>query len=169
MLPSYIGIPINQPGFNGMSQGFFITARLIGGWTLWKLRLMQHSYKPKIVHSSGKFFSHFLRLAGTPCFPLKHDCWRKSLLPWGPTDISFRCPRMQTSSIAGQREVPPTSLASVSFREKNHCLHGHVQQMVDWWFGSRWFGIQIRVPLSNNPFHKGILGIQTTNFSIVDM
>ena len=24
-----------------------------------------------------------------------------------------------------------------------------------------WFGI-LRVPLSNNPFHKGILGIQTT-------
>ena len=36
------------------------------------------------------------------------------------------------------------------------------QQMVNWWFGARWFGIP-RVPLSNNPFHKGISGIQTTN------
>ena len=52
---------------------------------------------------------------------------------------------------------------------KNHRLNGHVQQMVDWWFGARWFGIRIRVPLSNTPFHKGILGIQTTNFPIVDM
>ena len=33
--------------------------------------------------------------------------------------------------------------------------------MVDWWFGARWFGIRIGVPLSNNPFH--IRGIQTTN------
>ena len=35
--------------------------------------------------------------------------------------------------------------------------------MVNWWFGprARWFGI-LGVPLSNNPFHKGILGIQTT-------
>ena len=31
-----------------------------------------------------------------------------------------------------------------------------------WWFGARWFGI-LGIPLSNNPFHKGILGIQTTN------
>lgn len=30
--------------------------------------------------------------------------------------------------------------------------------MVNWWFGIR-FG----VPLSNNPFHRGISGIQTTN------
>ena len=29
------------------------------------------------------------------------------------------------------------------------------------WFGARWFGI-LGIPLSNNPFHKGILGIQTT-------
>ena len=36
------------------------------------------------------------------------------------------------------------------------------QLMVDWWFGAGWFGIRIGIPISNNPFHKGILGIQTT-------
>ena len=34
--------------------------------------------------------------------------------------------------------------------------------MASRWFGSRWFGIRILAPLSNNPFHKGIPGIQTT-------
>ena len=34
--------------------------------------------------------------------------------------------------------------------------------MVNWWFGGWWFGIQKGYPLSNNPFHKRILGIQTT-------
>ena len=34
--------------------------------------------------------------------------------------------------------------------------------MVNWWFGARWFGILGTPPLSNKPFHKGILGIQTT-------
>ncbi len=33
--------------------------------------------------------------------------------------------------------------------------------VVNWWFGARWFGI-LRVPLSNNPFHKGSPGIQIT-------
>ena len=33
--------------------------------------------------------------------------------------------------------------------------------MVNCWFGARWFGI-LRVPLSINPFHKEITGIQTT-------
>ena len=35
--------------------------------------------------------------------------------------------------------------------------------MVNWWFGSRWFGI-LGVPLSNSPFPKikGIPQIQTT-------
>ena len=37
------------------------------------------------------------------------------------------------------------------------------QQMFNWWFGDRWFGI-LGVPPSNNPFHKGIPGIQTTIF-----
>ena len=41
------------------------------------------------------------------------------------------------------------------------CLGATRQLMVNCWFGARWFGI-LRVPLSNNPFHKGILGIQTT-------
>ena len=27
--------------------------------------------------------------------------------------------------------------------------------MVNRWFGARWFGIRIGLPLSNNPFHKG--------------
>ena len=30
------------------------------------------------------------------------------------------------------------------------------QLMVNWWFGI------LGIPLSNNPFHKGIQGIQTT-------
>ncbi len=34
--------------------------------------------------------------------------------------------------------------------------------MVNCWFGARWFGI-LGVRPSNNPFHKGIPGIQTTN------
>ena len=33
--------------------------------------------------------------------------------------------------------------------------------MVNWWFGGWWFGI-LGIPLSNNPFRKTILGIQTT-------
>ena len=37
-----------------------------------------------------------------------------------------------------------------------------IQLMVNCWFGARWFGI-LGISLSNNPFHKGILGIQTTN------
>ena len=36
------------------------------------------------------------------------------------------------------------------------------QQMFNWWW-DRWFGI-LGVPPSNNPFHKGIPGIQTTIF-----
>ena len=27
------------------------------------------------------------------------------------------------------------------------------QLMANWWFGARWFGIRIRIPLTNNPFH----------------
>ena len=34
--------------------------------------------------------------------------------------------------------------------------------MVNGWFGARWFGI-LGLPQSNNPFHEGIPGIQTTN------
>ena len=33
--------------------------------------------------------------------------------------------------------------------------------MLNSWFGARWFGI-LEVSPSNNPFHKGIPGIQTT-------
>ena len=36
------------------------------------------------------------------------------------------------------------------------------QLMVNCWFGARWFEI-LGVHPSNNPFHKGIPGIQTTN------
>ena len=35
------------------------------------------------------------------------------------------------------------------------------QLMVNCWFEARWFGI-LRVPLSINPFHRGISAIQTT-------
>ena len=34
--------------------------------------------------------------------------------------------------------------------------------MVDCWFGARWLGI-LRVPLSNNPFHKEVPRFQTTD------
>ena len=37
-----------------------------------------------------------------------------------------------------------------------------VKLMVDWCFGARWFRVRIGIPQSNNPFHKGISGIQTT-------
>ena len=36
------------------------------------------------------------------------------------------------------------------------------QLMFNCWFGARWFGI-LGVHPSNNPFHKGIPGVQTTN------
>ena len=36
------------------------------------------------------------------------------------------------------------------------------QLMVNWWFGLVVWD-SIGMPLSNNPFHKGILGIQTSN------
>ena len=36
-------------------------------------------------------------------------------------------------------------------------LNGYIIVGLGWWFGS------LRVPLSNNPFHRGIPGIQTTN------
>ena len=39
----------------------------------------------------------------------------------------------------------------------------NAQLMVNWWFGI------LGIPLSNNPFHKGILGIQTTNQPLVEM
>ena len=42
------------------------------------------------------------------------------------------------------------------------------QLVVNWWFGARWFGI-LGVPLSNNLFHKGIPGIETTNLPLVDL
>ena len=28
--------------------------------------------------------------------------------------------------------------------------------MANCWFGSRWFGIRIGIPLRNNPFHSGV-------------
>ena len=40
-------------------------------------------------------------------------------------------------------------------------LWGSNQLPMNWWFGARWFGI-LGIPLSNNPFHNRILGIQTT-------
>ena len=41
-------------------------------------------------------------------------------------------------------------------------VDGRNQLMVHSWFGARWFGIRIGVHPSNNPFHEGIPGIQTT-------
>ena len=37
------------------------------------------------------------------------------------------------------------------------------QLMVNWWFGLVVWDSILGVPLSNNPLHKGIPGIQTTN------
>ena len=39
---------------------------------------------------------------------------------------------------------------------------GKIQLMASCWCGARWFGF-FGIPLSNNPFYKGIRGIQTTN------
>ena len=32
------------------------------------------------------------------------------------------------------------------------------QLMANWWFGARWFRIRIGIPISKNPFYKGMLG-----------
>ena len=37
----------------------------------------------------------------------------------------------------------------------------YIQLMVDGWFGAQWFGT-LGVTPSNNPFHEGIPGIETT-------
>ena len=47
----------------------------------------------------------------------------------------------------------PIDIGGESTSESNQWLIG----ALDWCFGI------LGVPLSNNPFHKGILGIQTTN------
>ena len=36
------------------------------------------------------------------------------------------------------------------------------QLMVNWWFGGLVVWDSKRVPVGNNPFHKGIAGVQTT-------
>ena len=51
--------------------------------------------------------------------------------------------------------------------QKGGCLFSgamlfSVKVVVDWCFGARWFRIRIGIPQSNNPFHKGISGFQTT-------
>ena len=51
----------------------------------------------------------------------------------------------------------PTNLQTLIFFNRRQ-----TQLMLNGWFGARWFGI-LAMPLSNNPFHKGIPGIQTTN------
>ena len=61
-------------------------------------------------------------------------------------------------------------------KERNSCVrfksalhacttweHQHLTESANgwgWWFGARWCGI-LELPLSNNPFQKGIPGIQT--------
>ena len=49
-------------------------------------------------------------------------------------------------------------LSCVCFDVFFSALH---QLIVNCWFGARWFGI-LRLPVSSNPFHRGIPGIQTT-------
>ena len=34
--------------------------------------------------------------------------------------------------------------------------------------GARWFGIRIVIPPSDNPFHRGIQAIQTTNLPLIE-
>ena len=48
------------------------------------------------------------------------------------------------------------------FLEVESYFRNVYQPMANCWFGARWFGI-LGVHPSSNPFHKGILGIQTTN------
>ena len=52
-----------------------------------------------------------------------------------------------------------SSVATDDFIFEGFCW---IQLMINWWCGDWWFGI-LGIPLSNHPFHKGILGIQTTN------
>ena len=49
--------------------------------------------------------------------------------------------------------VQETCLDKVQYREATN------QLLVNSWFGL----VVLGIPLSNNPFHKGMLGIQTTN------
>ena len=64
----------------------------------------------------------------------------------------------------------PVGLSSIASSKRDHLKIARLprracqffQLVVNCWFGARWFGIRIGVPLSNSPFHKGILGIQTT-------
>ena len=54
-----------------------------------------------------------------------------------------------------------SSLAPKTLHQTNEELHIN-QPMVNCWFEAWWFGI-LGVYPSNNPFHKGVPGIQTTN------
>ena len=54
-----------------------------------------------------------------------------------------------------------------------YCMAKHIQLMVHWWFGARWFGIRIGVPLRIPiPFttgsQKSKLPTQTNNLPVVD-
>ena len=73
--------------------------------------------------------------------------------------------RSSSSRRRSRRNLPPRLRRPGSWEARpgvNDAQWPVSQLTINWWFGARWFGI-LGIPLSNNPFHKGILGIQTTN------
>ena len=72
---------------------------------------------------------------------------------------------------AAPQKNEPKNLQGKRFSEGAHCQKVTIcfQLMVNWWFGARWFGIRIGVPLCNNPFQKEISGIQTENDGLEDV
>ena len=56
----------------------------------------------------------------------------------------------------GYQVIQAVTFSSLSWRSLNYLTiqKGRIARYsTNCWFGSRWFGIRIRVPLSNNPFH----------------
>ena len=88
----------------------------------------------------------------------------KTELAWLETILHHQGPDTKTPCHDTKERVAtcfPTSNMNIKQVDSFPCKKN--EQMVNFWFGARWFRIRIGVPLSNNPFHKGIPGIQTTN------
>ncbi len=75
--------------------------------------------------------------------------------------IYRRCQRVYTTPSSNQISLIPWYNDHLPQKQWKHQTLWKLpswsnQLMVNWWFGTRWFGI-LGIPLSNNPFHKGIL------------
>ena len=73
--------------------------------------------------------------------------------------------KVSLCELAGDSGVAELLAWSMKHRARLGCfffgLGSYIQLMANCWSGARWFGIW-RVPLRNNPFNRGIPGIQTT-------